>query len=74
MSTARRIADALYDFRRTMNLTQESFAHELGVTVSTVNRWEKGWCQPSRLALLRLKALGFTTDREEPARRLAAVS
>ena len=36
--------------RRRLNLTQEEFAHAVGVTVSTVNRWENGHIEPSRLA------------------------
>jgi putative transcriptional regulator len=31
-------------------MTQEEFAHAIGVTVSTVNRWENGHIEPSRLA------------------------
>jgi len=31
-------------------MTQEEFAHAVGVTVSTVNRWENGHIEPSRLA------------------------
>ncbi len=33
-----------------LHMTQEDLAHELGVTVSTVNRWENGHTRPSRLA------------------------
>lgn len=36
--------------RRRLNMTQEEFAHAIGVTVSTVNRWENGHINPSRLA------------------------
>ena len=36
--------------RRSLNLTQEEFAHELGITVGTVNRWENGRFRPSKLA------------------------
>jgi len=31
-------------------MTQEEFAHSLGITVSTVNRWENGHSEPSKLA------------------------
>jgi len=31
-------------------MTQEDLAHTIGVTVSTVNRWENGHGVPSRLA------------------------
>jgi DNA-binding transcriptional regulator YiaG len=33
-----------------LKLTQEEFAHELGITVGTVNRWENGRFRPSKLA------------------------
>ena len=49
--------------REFLDLTQEEFAHVLGVTVSTVNRWENGHAAPSkpaRRAIVRL-------ERGEPA-------
>ncbi len=36
--------------RSELKLTQEEFAHELGITVGTVNRWENGRFRPSKLA------------------------
>lgn len=33
-----------------MQLTQEDFAHLIGVTFSTVNRWENGKSTPNRIA------------------------
>ena len=38
------------ELRRRLDMTQEEFAHAIGVTVSTVNRWENGHIEPSRLA------------------------
>ncbi len=43
-------ATDLRTLRDALSLTQEEFANELGVTVSTVNRWENGHGTPSRLA------------------------
>jgi putative transcriptional regulator len=43
--------------RRRMKMTQEEFAHAIGVTVSTVNRWENGHIEPSRLARKAMEAL-----------------
>lgn len=37
--------------------TQERLAHELGVSWTTVNRWENGKAKPSPLAEERLKTL-----------------
>ena len=43
--------------RRRLNMTQEEFAHAIGVTVSTVNRWENGHIEPSRLARRAMETL-----------------
>lgn len=36
--------------RRRLGMTQEEFAHSIGITVGTVNRWENGRFRPSKLA------------------------
>jgi len=36
--------------RERLGLTQEQLAHQLGVTVKTVNRWERGRSKPSPMA------------------------
>jgi len=41
--------------RQKLGMTQEEFAHEIAVTVSTVNRWENAHAEPSKLAW---KAIG----------------
>ncbi len=49
--------------RHNLGLTQEEFAHRLGITVATVNRWENGHNSPTRLArkaLVDLAAEGVT--------------
>jgi len=38
------------NLRRDLKMTQEELAHELGITVGTVNRWENGRFRPSKLA------------------------
>ena len=45
------------DLRQKLNMTQEEFAHALGITVSTVNRWENGHSEPSKLARASIVAL-----------------
>ncbi|MGH3053615.1 MAG: helix-turn-helix domain-containing protein [Gaiellaceae bacterium] len=45
-----RISDLVRAVRRELKMTQEEFAHELGITVGTVNRWENGRFRPSKLA------------------------
>ena len=41
--------------RAALGLTQEQFAAKLGVTYSTVNRWENDKGKPSPLAMLRIE-------------------
>jgi len=48
--------------RRRLNMTQEEFAHAVGVTVSTVNRWENGHIEPSRLARKAMEDLAAEVD------------
>src|SRR6266446_7813966 len=43
--------------RQQLGMTQEEFAHEIAVTVSTVNRWENAHAQPSKLAWKAIKDL-----------------
>lgn len=43
-------ADKVKYVREKLKLSQEEFAHELGVSFATINRWENGSYNPSRLA------------------------
>lgn len=45
------------EIRRLTGLTQEQFAKVLGVTYSTVNRWENAHMQPSPLALKQIQTM-----------------
>ncbi len=47
--------------RLKLSMTQEEFAHALGITVSTVNRWENGHSEPSKLA--RASIVGLAEKR-----------
>ncbi len=53
--------------RQQLNMTQEEFAHEIAVTVSTVNRWENSHAEPSKLAWKAIRELaerrGLPPDR-----------
>ena len=42
--------NAIRTLRLQLGMTQEEFAHEIAVTVSTVNRWENAHAEPSKLA------------------------
>ena len=46
---------ALRELRTKLKLTQERLAHEMGVTVSTVNRWERGHARPSPMIWTALR-------------------
>ena len=48
--------------RKQLNLTQEEFAVELGVVVSTVNRWEKGHAKPSPIVLKAIENMLANCD------------
>jgi transcriptional regulator with XRE-family HTH domain len=51
------------DLRARLNLTQEQFAKEVGVTFSTVNQWENGRRRPQPFLLNRL--LEMRDDAEQ---------
>jgi putative transcriptional regulator len=44
------MSEFIRDLRRQLGMTQEEFAHALGITVGTVNRWENARFRPSKLA------------------------
>jgi putative transcriptional regulator len=58
-------AKAVGTLRKRLRLTQEQFAATLGVTFSTVNRWERGHVTPSPLAMQRLEELRRELEGEE---------
>ena len=51
------LAKMVRDLRAKLGLTQEQFAAKVGVTFSTVNRWENGRGKPSPLAVRRIEEL-----------------
>lgn len=51
------IGQLVRELRQAMNLSQEKFADELGMTFPTINRWENGRSTPSPLALKQLEIL-----------------
>lgn len=47
--------DLIRELRKRLGLTQEKCAARLGVTFSTLNRWENGHAKPSPLALKSIR-------------------
>lgn len=61
-TTQPEIGQLVRELRYLTQLTQEEFAHLLGVSYPTVSRWENGHAQPSPLAIhkieLQLREMG----------------
>jgi DNA-binding transcriptional regulator YiaG len=51
------LAKKIRGLRSKLGLTQEQFAAKVGVTFSTVNRWESGKSKPSPLAMRQIEEL-----------------
>jgi len=51
------VAEMIRKLRANLGLTQEQFAAKVGVTWSTVNRWENGRGRPSPLAMRQIEQL-----------------
>lgn len=51
------IGQLIRELRLEIGLTQEQFAAKLGVTYSSINRWENGRSKPSPLALQKIKGM-----------------
>ena len=49
-------SEAIKYIRKVAYLSQESFAKEIGVSFSTVNRWERGKSQPNYAAMKKINA------------------
>ena len=50
-------SDIIKDIRSRLNLSQMEFAEKLGVSFATLNRWENGHHEPSKIALGNIKRL-----------------
>jgi len=61
------LAEKVKELRRRMGWGQEDMAQEIGVSLSTVQRWERQGGKPTRLARRELKRLFKETgiDGEE---------
>ncbi len=52
------------ELRERLGLTQEDFAREVGVSMMTVSRWERGIARPTKLAIKQLDVLARRAGRE----------
>jgi putative transcriptional regulator len=52
--------------RQQLAMTQEEFAHQIAVTVSTVNRWENSHAEPSKLAWKAIRDLARARGLQTP--------
>ncbi len=50
-------SEIVREIRSCLNLSQSGLADALGVSFATVNRWEKGRCEPSQIAVNAIKNL-----------------
>ncbi len=53
------------ELRRRLDLTQEQFAHRIGVTYSTVNHWENGKRVPLPFLVKRLVEIKQELDAQD---------
>jgi len=56
------------ELRQRLELTQEQFAHKVGVTYSTVNHWENGKRAPMPFLVKRLWQIKQELDETESKR------
>jgi DNA-binding transcriptional regulator YiaG len=56
--------EAIKEIRANRKFSQEDLARELGVSFSTVNRWERGHTKPTRLAKRVLLDFCYTNQMD----------
>lgn len=56
------IMDQIKEIRLRLHLSQAELAAKLGVSFATVNRWENGRCEPSKIAVNAIKNLCAEND------------
>ena len=57
-----KISEHVKKVRSQLNLSQEDLAHAIGVSFATVNRWENGKTNPSKLARRQFEQ--FCSDKK----------
>lgn len=57
------ISERINELRKENNLTQKQLAEKVGCNQSMIARWEKGDCEPTAGAILKLaEVFGCSTD------------
>jgi putative transcriptional regulator len=51
------IPSLLKEIRRQLGMTQEQLAHQIGVSFTSVNQWERGRRRPIPMAIEKIKTL-----------------
>jgi putative transcriptional regulator len=51
-------AKQIRDLRYSLRMTQEQFAASIGISKSTVQRWERGECDPSPIVYKIIESFG----------------
>ena len=62
------ISKMVRKLRAAIGMKQEQFAAKIGVTYSTINRWENGKSTPSPLAMLRIEELQNELKQNEQSK------
>ena len=60
------LSKSIKSIRQKLGLSQEELAQKLGVSFTSVNRWENGQTKPSKLARRQIEALCKKCDCQPP--------
>jgi len=64
----------LKSLRKQLGLSQEELAQKLGVSFTSVNRWENGQTKPSKLARKQIDILSKKSEKLKEAERKGVVA
>lgn len=63
------MADEIKSIRKALGMTQQEFAHTLGVHAMSVSRWERGKLEPSQMAVNFMRVLQRVPKLIDPDHR-----
>lgn len=67
-------ASQLQQLRRSTGMSRERFAHLIGVSLASINRWESGSSSPSGTALAIYETINAALARRADVGKIAAES